>query len=130
MMLLAALAAMLIMVAGSHELLAKKGKAKDCTGAPPKCEAGQRFSRKTCECVPKGAEKQLICHLSVEEAVDADGNPILDADGNPVLITTGEVLSVSVESAHIRVLGKHGDCAPADGAVQGDPCTCDAPTPE
>lgn len=115
MLSFAALAALILGVAGSHDLLhAKSDKAKG-----PKCQEeiaagcpdGERISRKPgddCACVPKGANKELVCHLEVDEETGE---------------VAGEVINVSVESAHIRKM-KHGDCPPPAGAIADDPCTC------
>ena len=110
-----ALAAALLAIAGSHDLLAKRGHGHvECNPGEvaPTCEEGERFSRAECACIPAGAAKALVCHFEVDD------------DGNE----TSEVLNVSVESAHIR-LEKHGDCqdfqAVGGGdAAEGEPCEC------
>ena len=112
-----AMAALLLAVAGSHNLLAQKGKAHGhvpCNPGEvaPTCGENERFSRATCECVPAGAAKEFVCHFEIDE------------DGT----LAGEVLNVSVESAHIRK-EKHGDCQEPDIVVDGElvegaTCTC------
>jgi hypothetical protein len=108
---LVGLVGLVLLVLGSHEMLiAARGgvKGPPCGDLKPVCADGERFSRRDCACVPRGARKQLVCHVEVDE-------------------TTGElvgtVINVSEESAHLRN-GKHPDCAAADDSVVGTPCDC------
>ena len=112
----AALAVLMLAVATSHELLLAKGGKPECTGKPPACDEGERFSRQTCECVPKGKAKELVCHVETEEILNEE-------TGEVEVVVTETVINVSVESAHIRK-DKHDDCEAHEGAEAGDECSC------
>lgn len=108
-----ALGALMFGLISSHELLQARpgnGNGPPCDGEVLECADGERFSRRDCECVPKGSNKQLVCHFEID-------------DESGEVAETGEVLNVSEESAHLRD-GKHPDDCMLESGKEGDDCMC------